>query len=956
MRIIKTLEFFQTEKGLQYDEKSNTHCNEEIDKRRAIRMNSRTFTASFAILLAFLFLALPAYAVVVDKTDLESICTTTIIPNPNPPPPLIIPYTYCGDSSGATVINDNGQIAGWSMLDTSNDNYLYYTSDTYDAFFYDSTLSSPVMVDLGTLNSSIPPVGPSPQYGLMQSYPTAINNFDQVVGWSYYYNSSTCPTVDCGTNQHAFLATGPDPLTMQDLGTLGGTQSGATDINDNGQAVGWSYDSSGRQRAFLWTSGPGMQDLGTICENIIPPIVCGDPSDDAAYASAISNNLSQLQAVGWSYDASGNQHAVLWTAIRTITDLASPSSLGGNNSSATAINVNGQVVGISDVATANEYHAFFYDSTLSSPVMEDLGTLDGGTKSYPAAINNATPVQVAGWSNLASGSQHAFLWTSAQGMTDLGTLPGGTTSSATAINDNGWVVGWSDDASGNRHAFVWITGEGMTDLGTLDGGATSYALAINNSGQVVGQSAYSPFYQHAIVWTVTTGATTTNTLTVNSFPDTSGVPITVSQGDTDGNRNGVTPFTRTYDSSASITLTAPATEGSKSFSSWSNCASTSGLTCTVDMSAATTVTANYSNTTNTLTVQSSPDSGVTITANQTDINSKSSGSTTFTLTYNVSTTSVILTAPATESSKAFVNWTGPCASTSGLTCTVLLNANKTVTANYITPYTLTVQSVNPTSGVTISVSPTDLNNLTDGTTLFTRTYLPTTMVTLTASATNGASSPSPFNSWTGCDTTNSVARTCSVTMNANKTVTANYTTVPTHILTVQSSPNSGVTINANQADNNSNISGATTFTLTYNASTTNVVLTAPATDLSSDLFSSWTGCDSTNKVARTCTVNNMSADKTVTAIYTASSKRYSISGTVTAAVRSVSVKGVTVTLSGPENATTTTNGKGAYSFTKLPNGGPYTVTPSKTGHTFTPPSLDVTVSGSNQPGVNFTEN
>src|SRR5208283_2165804 len=265
--------------------------------------------------------------------------------------------------------------------------------------------------------------------------------------------------------------------------------------------------------------------------------------------------------------------------------------------------------------------------------------------------------------------------------------------------------------------------------------------------------------------------------------------------------------------------------------------------------------------------------------------------TTFTLTYNASTTNVVLTAPATDlSSDPFSSWTGCDSTNSGArTCTINnMSADKTVTAIYtiVTTHILTVQS-SPNSGVTINANKADNNSNSSGATTFTLTYnASTTNVILTAPATDLSSNA--FNSWTGCDSTNSGARTCTINnMSADKTVTANYTIVTTHILTVQSSPNSGVTINANKADNNSNSSGATTFTLTYNASTTNVVLTAPATDLSSDLFSSWTGCDSTNKVARTCTVNNMSADKTVTAIYTASSKRYSISGTVTAAVRSV---------------------------------------------------------------------
>src|SRR5262245_34043691 len=51
-----------------------------------------------------------------------------------------------------------------------------------------------------------------------------------------------------------------------DLGTLGG-DDGATarGINNSGQVVGGSYSTStGQGHAFLWQSGTGMQDLGTL--------------------------------------------------------------------------------------------------------------------------------------------------------------------------------------------------------------------------------------------------------------------------------------------------------------------------------------------------------------------------------------------------------------------------------------------------------------------------------------------------------------------------------------------------------------------------------------------------------------------------------------------------------------------------------------------------------------------
>ena len=86
---------------------------------------------------------------------------------------------------------------------------------------------------------------------------------------------------------------------------------------------------------------------------------------------------------------------------------------------------------------------------------------------------------------------------------------------------------------------------------------------------------------------------TTYALTVDSTNPASGVAITVSPADINSGGNGTTSFTRTYDSGASVTLTAPATSGSNTFSSWTGCTSASTVTCTVSMTANTTVTANY---------------------------------------------------------------------------------------------------------------------------------------------------------------------------------------------------------------------------------------------------------------------------------------------------------------------------------------------------------------------------
>jgi hypothetical protein len=77
---------------------------------------------------------------------------------------------------------------------------------------------------------------------------------------------------------------------------------------------------------------------------------------------------------------------------------------------------------------------------------------------------------------------------------------------------------------------------------------------------------------------------------------------------------------------------------------------------------------------------------------------------------------------------------------------------------------------------------------------------------------------------------------------------------------------------------------------------------------------------------------------------------YSIGGKIT--LSGAGLSGVTVTLSGSQNATTTTDSSGNYSFSVL-GGGSYTVTPSPVGYTFTPANLMFANVSGNQT-ANFT--
>jgi probable HAF family extracellular repeat protein len=284
---------------------------------------------------------------------------------------------------------------------------------------------------------------------------------------------------------------GARAYTITDLGTLAGTSSFGSDINNRGQVVGSSSTASGSFDAALWQDGL-VTDLGIL-------------EGDTTSAALGINDRGQVVGYGSfiGFPEPGPTHAILWDQG----EITSIGVLGGvlDSSLATAINNRGQVVGFS----ANQrlfpgapvyQHAFLWQDG----VMTDLGTLGGdaiveGDVSAASALNEHG--QIVGLSSTASGDTHAVLWQNGA-VTDLGTL-GGNSSSASDINNRGQIVGTSTTASGESHAFLWQNGL-MTDLGMLGGCAPitpfSEAASVNDRGQVVGQTTTPSCEAHAFLW------------------------------------------------------------------------------------------------------------------------------------------------------------------------------------------------------------------------------------------------------------------------------------------------------------------------------------------------------------------------------------------------------------------------------------------------------------------------
>ena len=97
-----------------------------------------------------------------------------------------------------------------------------------------------------------------------------------------------------------------------------------------------------------------------------------------------------------------------------------------------------------------------------------------------------------------------------------------------------------------------------------------------------------------------------------------------------------------------------------------------------------------------------------------------------------------------------------------------------------TTYTLTVNSANPSSGVSVGVSAQGSNAVQELTTPFTQTVDAgnTKVLNASSSAPNG----NAFSSWSGCTSVSGTV--CTETVNGNVTVTANYKSLITPTVTV----------------------------------------------------------------------------------------------------------------------------------------------------------------------------
>ncbi len=255
---------------------------------------------------------------------------------------------------------------------------------------------------------------------------------------------------------------------VNDLGTLGGDNSHADDINELGDLVGWANHEPGgsafRHRAVLWRSGQ-IIDLGTL----------GGVDSEA---EAI-NNLGQIVGAADYDPKSGVGEPFIWEngVMRAL------ANIGRRSGEAYDINDQRQIVGTLWTTDNLYQRPILWENDV--PInLPDLGR----SPSAALAINELG--QIVGQSKTQREDTHACIWIDRQ-IIDLHTPGYGQSSSAWGINNVGQVVGWVGSSGLNPQAFIRNPGEPMRLLIDLspprlrESWRLQVSQGVNDAGQVV---------------------------------------------------------------------------------------------------------------------------------------------------------------------------------------------------------------------------------------------------------------------------------------------------------------------------------------------------------------------------------------------------------------------------------------------------------------------------------------
>lgn len=292
----------------------------------------------------------------------------------------------------------------------------------------------------------------------------------------------------------------PPRYTVTDLGTLGGTFSGAGEgFSNSGLFSGYStLPGDTAYHAFLWQKGV-MTDLGTL----------GGLNSNASYKPSDLGDVG-----GWAETSVPDPNGEDWCGFGTYltclpfhwrNGIMTPlPTLGGNNGFGMGMNNRHEEVGTAENTTPEPTCAGTGQPYQQKPVIwrngqvYELPTFAGDPVGVARQINDWG--QATGWSGTCTQRLHALLWQNGTAI-DLGNLGGTIDIGTFDINNRVQVVGYSylpDNTT--EHAFLWQKRTGMIDLGTLPEDVSSAGASINSKGQVVGGSVDASENERAFLW------------------------------------------------------------------------------------------------------------------------------------------------------------------------------------------------------------------------------------------------------------------------------------------------------------------------------------------------------------------------------------------------------------------------------------------------------------------------